>query len=262
MRGMHPDTNPTEPARGWRSGVPLLSLAVAATLVPLVGAGADAAAGPDDAVLRQGAEVYLYECQSCHQPGGVGDSGKTPPLVGNPNVDDAAYVETVIREGRTGEITVDGTTYNRDMPAKSTLSDADIEAVIAYIQSGFAAPAGPVAEVDTGPVAGTDLPILADYAWILGMLVALGAVVLVLGPRLVAANDRRQITWADAWLKTSVIVIGLILVTTIIPNKVLELDTVQELSNTGQDLIAVGIWGFALAASLWALWYAHREKRI
>ena len=232
------------------------------TITSSAGLGANAAAGPDDEVLREGAEVYTAVCSSCHQPGGVGVSGDFPPLIDNPNLDDAAYIEDVIRNGRTGVITVNGETYDGVMPAQSTLSDDDISAVIVYIQSGFAAPAAPAPEVDTGPVAGTELPILADYAWIVAMLVALGAGALVLGPRVIAANDRRTIPWTDAWMKTAVIVVGLIVATTVIPAKVLELDTVQELPRAGQDLIAVGIWSFALVVSLWALWYAHREKRI
>lgn len=246
----------------WPRWVPLLTIAVAAVLAPLAGLGANAAAGPDDELLAQGADVYSAVCSACHQPGGVGVSGNFPPLIDNPNVDDAAYVEDVIRNGRSGEIVVNGETYNGVMPAQSTLSDDDIAAVVVYIQSGFAAPAGEVAELPGGPVAGTELPLLADYAWFAGALIAIGAVALVLGPRVVAANDRRTLPWTDAWLKTAVIVVGLIVATVIVPARVIELDTVQDLSKPLQDLITVGIWSVALVGSLVALWYAHREDRI
>jgi hypothetical protein len=148
------------------------------------------------------------------------------------------------------------------MPAQSTLSDADVSAVIAYVQSGFAAPAGPVPEVTTGPAAGTELPILANYAWIAAFVIALGLGALVLGPRVVAAHDRREITWVDAWMKTAVIAVGAIVVTTIIPAQVLELETVQELPRAAQDLIAVALWAGGVAATILALWYAHRERRV
>ena len=264
MREQPPAADPPAPVaqrRRWTRFTPLLTIALAVGLAPFAGFGADAAAGPDDELLAQGAEVYSAVCSSCHQPGGVGLAGSFPPLVDNPNVEDADYVADVIRNGRSGEITVDGETYDGVMPAQSTLSDADVEAVIAYIQAGFVAPAGEVAE-STGPVAGTELPILANYAWIVGALIAVGAVALVLGPRVIAANDRRQLTWTDAWMKTAVIVVGLIVATTIVPAQVLELDTVQDLPRAAQDLIAVGIWVVALATSLLALWYAHREDRI
>jgi mono/diheme cytochrome c family protein len=246
----------------WHWWVPLLTVVVAVLLAPLAGVGADAATGPDDELLAQGADVYSSVCAACHQAGGVGVSGSFPPLLDNPNTADAAYVEGVIRNGRTGEIVVNGTTYNGVMPAQSTLSDDDIAAVIAYIQSGFAAPAGPVAEVSTGPVAGTELPLLANYAWVAAFLIAIGLVALVLGPRIIAVNDRRTIPWTDAWMKTGVIVVGTIVATVYVPNWVLERQTVQDMPRMAQDLIAVGIWSVAIAGSILALWYAHREKRI
>lgn len=259
----------------------MFGVAVAVMLAPLAGIGAtaatapddtegafdattavDGAAAPDDDTLRLGAEVYTAVCASCHQPGGVGLAGRYPPLVDNPNLDEPGYIEDVIRNGLSGEIVVNGVTYNGVMPAQSTLSDSDTAAVVAYILSGFAAPAGPVPEVNTGPAAGTELPILANYAWIaaFAIVIALGA--LVLGPRVIAAHDRREITWVDAWMKTAVIVVGAVLVTTIVPAKVLEVPTVQKLPRAAQDLITLGLWGAGVAATLWALWFAHRERRI
>ena len=257
-----PPSDHRRAAPRWGRWVPMLALALGAALAPLAGFGATAATGVDDEVLIDGAEVYSAVCSACHQPGGVGVSGSFPPLKDNPHVEDATYVEDVIRNGRTGEIIVGDTTYDGVMPAQSTLSDDDIVAVIAYIQSGFAAPAGPVAEVSTGPVAGTELPLLANYAWIAGALIALGGVALVLGPRLVGVADRRTMPWIDAWMKTAVIVVGAIVITTVAPAKVLEFETVQELPREAQDLIAVGIWSAGIAITLLALWYAHREKRI
>ena len=224
-------------------------------------AGPEAAA-PDDETLRAGADVFTAVCASCHQAGGVGLGSQFPPLAGNPNVDDAAYVEDVIRNGLSGPIEVNGTTYDGVMPAQSSLSDADVAAVITYIQSGFATPAAPAPEVDTGPVAGTELPLLANWAYLVAIAIAVGLGALVLGPRLIAAHDRREITWLDAWMKTAVIVIGLIVSVVIVPAKVLEFETVQDLPRVAQDLITVGLWSGALAIWLLALWYAHRERRI
>jgi mono/diheme cytochrome c family protein len=234
----------------------------AVVAAPFAIATSAAEAGPSDEILAQGADVYTSVCSGCHQPGGVGLSGRFPPLLDNPNLDDAGYIADVIRNGREGEITVNGETYDGVMPAQSTVGDADIDAVIAYIQSGFAAPAVEPGDVVTGPVAGTELPLLADYAYVAAMLIALGVAALVFGPRIIGANDRREISWLDAWLKTGVIVVGSIVATTIIPARVLELSTVQELPRAAQDLIAVSIWIAAIVASIWALWYAHRERRV
>lgn len=219
-------------------------------------------AGVDDELLLDGAQVYQQVCSSCHQPGGVGLRGQFPPLLDNPHVADAAYVEDVIRNGRQGEIVVDGVTYNGLMPAMSTLDDGQIVAVIAYLQSGFAAPAGPAPEAPSGPVAGTQLPAFADLTIIAAFAIAAAVIALIFGPRLVGQVDRRTMTWGDAWMKTSVIVVGMIAVTTYVPAKVLETQAVRDLDRWMQDLIASGLWIGGLVAGLWALWYAHRQRRI
>lgn len=244
----------------WWRWLPLASIAIAAALLPISVSGATAK--PDDEVLRTGSEVYSSVCSSCHQPGGVGLSGRFPPLIDNPNVDDAEYVAAVIRNGLSGEIVVNGVTFDGVMPAQSTLTDDEIDAVTVYIQSGFAAPEGPVAEVATGPAAGTELPFLADFGMVLAFGIFAVATLLVFGPRIVAANDRRDITWFDAGLKSAVIVVGSIVATTIIPARVLETKAVQDLDGTTQDLIVVGLWSVAICATLWVLWWAYREKRI
>lgn len=263
-----PSPNPTSAATGerWPRWLPLVAVAfwvaLCAVALPAVLADEPAEAGPSDDTLRAGAEVYSTICAQCHQSGGIGVPGKYPPLQDNPNVADAAYVEQVLRNGRTGAITVNGETYDGVMPAQTALSDDDIVNVIAYVQSGFQAPAGPAPEVATGPVAGTELPLLSNYTIVFAFAIAAAAIALVLGPRVIAAGDRRTLTWVDAGLKSAVIVVGMIVGTTIIPSKVLEIQTVQELPRIAQDLIAVGLWLGALGAGLWALWYAHRERRI
>jgi len=248
--------------RTWWRWLPLATIALATAVLPMSVSRAAAPDGPDDDTLRAGAEVYSAVCSSCHQPGGVGLAGRFPPLIDNPSVDDAEYVDTVIRNGLSGEIVVNGVTYDGVMPAQSTLADQEISDVIAYIQSGFATPAGPAPEIAAGPVAGTELPPLADFGMTAAFLIAIGAGALVLGPRIVAVGPRHQFSWVDAWLKTGVIVVGSIVATTIVPARVLELETVQDLPRTAQDLITVGLWSAAICATLWALWYAHREKRV
>jgi len=54
----------------------------------------------------------------------------------------------VIRQGKTGPIDVNGATFDGEMPAQAQLTDAEIEAVIAYIQAGVFIPAdiAPVGE--------------------------------------------------------------------------------------------------------------------
>lgn len=97
----------------------------------------------------------------------------------------------------------------------------------------------------------------------LGILAAVAVVFLaVFGRRVVAVIDRRTVSWLDAWVKTLVIVVALVVSIVIVPAKVLELGAVQDMSRAAQDLITLGLWSGALAVSLLVLWYAHRERRI
>ncbi|MEZ5381432.1 MAG: c-type cytochrome [Microthrixaceae bacterium] len=97
------------------------------------------AAPPEAAAPAQdagaGEAVYSANCASCHQAGGVGVPGSFPPMAGNPNVTDTAYVETVVKEGKSGPIEVNGESYNSAMPALATLSDQEVADVAAYVAS-------------------------------------------------------------------------------------------------------------------------------
>lgn len=238
--------------------LPAAVVVLAIVVTPLVAPDGSTEAGPSDETLRAGAEVYSTACSACHQPGGAGLPGSFPPLADNPNVDDAAYIEDVIMNGLSGEITVNGEVFDSVMPSQSTLSDGDVAALIAYIQSGFVAPA---TEVAVGPVA-DDSSGVSGSTIMLVFAVVFGLGLVVMGRRVVAVNDRREITWVDAWMKTSVIVVFAVVGTVIVPAKVIELNAVQDLSRTAQDLLIVGIWSVAVGALLLALWFAHRERRI
>jgi len=217
-----------------------------------------------DAQLRLGAEVYGTFCVGCHQAGGAGMTGLAPPLVDNPNIDDTAYLAGVIGNGLEGEIVVNGETYNGVMPSFSTLGADELDALVEYIQSGFAAPAAneQAFEDAKGPVAGTALPGFTNVGFLVVVVISLGLGVGVFAPRLVSANSRLEVPWVDAWLKTFVIVVASILLVVIVPNWALQHEVVAKLSRPAQDLIGVGLWGTGLAVLLGGLWYAHRESRI
>ncbi len=101
---------------------------------------------------QDGAQIFQQNCAACHQANGAGVPGAFPPLAGNPHASDPAYVTDVIRNGRQGPIEVDGQTYDGVMPAITTLSDAQIEAVAAFVAdlstreptTPTTGPAGPV----------------------------------------------------------------------------------------------------------------------
>lgn len=104
-----------------------------------------------------GEELFASNCASCHQAGGVGLPGTFPPLVGNPNATDPAYVAEVISNGLTGPLEVDGISYDSAMPAIGALSGADLDAVVDYVVSiAGAEQAEPTddAEVVAAPIVG------------------------------------------------------------------------------------------------------------
>ncbi len=116
-------------------------------VLALSAAGA-AAAGAD------GAAVYAQQCAACHQATGEGVPGVFPPLKDNPRLVDRAYLTRVIREGLSGPIEVNGQTYNGAMPPFPNLSEAELEALVAYLQAGLeAAPAAPAPSLPKGDAA-------------------------------------------------------------------------------------------------------------
>lgn len=94
-----------------------------------------------------GREVYLDTCAQCHQGTGLGVVGSYPPLLDNPNVQDTEYLRSVIVEGKSGPIDVNGITFNDEMDPQE-LTDAEIDAVIEYILGGVFIPkdVGPIGE--------------------------------------------------------------------------------------------------------------------
>jgi ubiquinol-cytochrome c reductase cytochrome c subunit len=95
----------------------------------------------------EGRALYEQNCQSCHQPGGIGVEGVFPALAGNPNVDDAEYVADVIRNGKSGELGV--------MPAFPQLSDSELASLVAYLQGlGGPPPDGTTTTAPAGPLVG------------------------------------------------------------------------------------------------------------
>lgn len=223
---------------------------------------AEDAGGLDAEVAALGAETFTANCASCHQAGGVGVEGQFPPLVDNPNIADEQYVRETVLAGKTGEIEVAGVTYDGAMPAITTLSDEELDAVAAYVVAGFPTVEGAVEADPAEGLADGSLPGMATLTWVAAILVALVIAGMVLYPRLVSETDRVHLTWPVAWLKSGAIVVGIVVGTVLIPDWVINTKTVAEMDRTTQDLITVGLWGAGLVACLWVLWLAGRKHRI
>jgi mono/diheme cytochrome c family protein len=91
---------------------------------------------PSKDPVAAGRQVFLKQCQACHQATGQGLPGTFPPLVGSEWVSGAP--ETVVRillKGLHGQVEVRGATFNGAMPAwEAVLSDAEISEVATYIR--------------------------------------------------------------------------------------------------------------------------------
>ena len=214
-------------------------------------------------LLQRGFDTYSAQCAGCHQPGGAGIAGTFPPLNGNPAVQDTAYLIDTIRNGREGTLTVDGVDYDGVMPAFSTLTDEEIDGLVAYVQGGFVVPGVPGDDDAAAlPLATGTLPELSGMAIVAAFALAAAAGLLVLSPRIVSTIDRLDVPWLDAWLRSGIIVVYFVVATVVVPSVVLQTETVSRLDRPIQDVIGVGLWTGGLAVGLLGLWYTHRERRI
>lgn len=91
------------------------------------------------ALQGTGKDVYGRICSACHQADGKGLPGSFPPLAGSGEFyGDAQNMARIIVHGLTGEITVQGQTYNGAMPGQgAVLSDYEVAAVATYVRTSF-----------------------------------------------------------------------------------------------------------------------------
>ncbi|MFT5233968.1 MAG: nitrite reductase (NO-forming) [Candidatus Krumholzibacteriia bacterium] len=87
--------------------------------------------------IKLGRQIYANTCFACHQPEGQGLPRAFPPLANSDylNADVDRAIKTVI-EGKTGEITVNGETYNSVMTAQ-TLTDEEIANVMTFVYNSW-----------------------------------------------------------------------------------------------------------------------------
>lgn len=106
---------------------------------PVVGGVADAAEEIAwiDKWMAEGKKQYV-NCQTCHQPTGLGQPGLYPPLVGSEWVDGGTKrLGAILLHGINGPFRVAGQNYNQLMPPWNTMSDEKIAQVVTYIRRAF-----------------------------------------------------------------------------------------------------------------------------
>lgn len=89
-------------------------------------------------LVAAGEQVYGQVCGACHQPDGKGLPGQFPPLAGSGEYyGDAANMARIVVNGLSGEIVVQGVTYNGAMPAQGYLTDYELAAAMTYVRHSW-----------------------------------------------------------------------------------------------------------------------------
>ena len=100
------------------------------------------ASPPQDAAalkksIEAGKTVYSTYCSMCHQPTGLGIPNVYPPLAKSDYLmADTKRAIDHIKNGKQGEIVVNGKKYNQVMPAQP-LNDQQIVDVMNYVRNSF-----------------------------------------------------------------------------------------------------------------------------
>lgn len=107
----------------------------------------------DEKAMKQfaeGRQKYLVSCAGCHGSNGKGASRMGPPLAGSEWVlGDEVRLSLILLHGIEGPIEVAGKKYDAPeilpvMPSHSTMTDADIAAVLTYIRNEWGNQAPPI----------------------------------------------------------------------------------------------------------------------
>ena len=86
--------------------------------------------------VASGESIYKKTCIACHQATGEGIAGAFPPLAKSDYLADHEYAIKQVLKGSSGELVVNGKTYNNVMPPQA-LTDEEIAAVLTYVYCNF-----------------------------------------------------------------------------------------------------------------------------
>jgi glucose/arabinose dehydrogenase/mono/diheme cytochrome c family protein len=101
-------------------------------------------AAPEAAQLKRGQNLFIGHCSMCHQVTGRGAAGVYPPLGGSDYLAGPNGREQAIRAvvgGLRGPVTVNGKTYENQMPA-IVLNDTQAADVLTYVFNSWGNPGG------------------------------------------------------------------------------------------------------------------------
>ena len=91
-----------------------------------------------DQYFIHGEQLYITHCSNCHQKNGKGLGRVYPPVDTSDYLDkNMEAVLCLIRNGKTGELMVNGKIYNQNMPSFPKLSDLEIAQIATYIYNSW-----------------------------------------------------------------------------------------------------------------------------
>ena len=85
-----------------------------------------------------GKQLYDIHCQNCHNSDGKGLGELIPPLTDTVFLrENKSRLACIIKYGLDEKITVDGKSYDYQMPPNSQLADIDVASIVTYITNSF-----------------------------------------------------------------------------------------------------------------------------
>ncbi len=113
-----------------------------------------ASALPREQQIQAGSTTYASTCGACHQATGRGLTGAIPPLAGSDFLvkNDKERVISVVLNGLSGPIRVNGSSFNSTMTPFNHLSNDDIANVITYVFNSWGNSHGVVAPLEVAKV--------------------------------------------------------------------------------------------------------------
>ncbi|GAB1446052.1 MAG: cytochrome c [Cyclobacteriaceae bacterium] len=86
----------------------------------------------------EGEQLYTTHCSNCHQKSGKGLGLLYPPLDQSDYMDQhLSEVICLIKNGKSGELIVNGKSYNQPMPGIPTLTDLEIAEIATFIYNSW-----------------------------------------------------------------------------------------------------------------------------
>jgi cytochrome c551 len=86
----------------------------------------------------EGEQLYLKNCSNCHHKDGKGLGLVYPPLAPSDFMENNfGEVICLIRKGRKGEMTVNGSSFNQPMPGIPSLTELEIAEIATYIYNSW-----------------------------------------------------------------------------------------------------------------------------